>query len=91
VIYIFADLVGTISLAGRDAFAAGCLQGDCTMVGRRYWTRQAMTLLKFANLTKNPEFAAVLIEKAADLKSQVDDTNPAKDVSPRAPDVEPSP
>ena len=54
------------------------------MIGRRYWTRQAMTLLKFASLTKNPEFAAVLIEKAADLKSQVDDANPPKDVSPRA-------
>jgi hypothetical protein len=61
------------------------------MIGKRYWTRQAVTLLKFATLTKNPELAAVLIEKAADLKSQVDDTNPTKDVSPRAPDVEPSP
>jgi hypothetical protein len=50
-----------------------------------------MTVLKFATLTKNPELAAVLIEKAADLKSQVDDTSPPKDVSPRAPDVEPSP
>ena len=45
----------------------------------------------YAALTKNPELAAVLIEKAADLKSQVDDANPPKDVSPRAPDVEPSP
>ena len=79
-----------MSLLGRGALA-GCLQGDCTMIGRRYWTRQAMTLLKFASLTKNPEFAAVLIEKAADLKSQVDDANPPKDVSPRPPDVEPSP
>jgi hypothetical protein len=61
------------------------------MIGKRYWTRQAMTVLKFATLTKNPELAAVLIEKAADLKSQVDDTSPPKDVSPRAPDVEPSP
>jgi len=62
------------------------------MIGRRYWTRQAMTVLKFATLTKNPEFAAMLLEKAADLKSQVDDdTNPPKDVSPRAPDVEPFP
>jgi hypothetical protein len=51
-----------------------------------------MTVLKFATLTKNPEFAAMLLEKAADLKSQVDDdTNPPKDVSPRAPDVEPFP
>jgi len=61
------------------------------MIGKRYWTRQAVTLIKFATLTKNPELAAVLIEKAADLKSQVDDANPPKDVSPRAPDVEPSP
>jgi hypothetical protein len=71
--------------------AFGGLQGDCTMIGKRYWTRQATTLLKFATLTKNPELAAALIEKAADLKSQVDDASPPKDVSPRAPDVEPSP
>ena len=61
------------------------------MVGRSYLTRQAATLLKFAKSTKNPELAALLIEKAADLKSQVDETMPPDpDPSPLAPDVEPA-
>ena len=60
------------------------------MVGRSYFTRQATTLLKFARSTNNPALAAVLIEKAADLKSQVDTTTPPPDQSPRAPDVEPA-
>jgi len=59
------------------------------VVGRSYFTRQATTLLKFAKSTNNPDLAAVLIEKAADLKSQVDETT-APDPSPLAPDVEPA-
>jgi hypothetical protein len=51
--------------------------------------RQATTLLKFASSTTDARLAAVLIEKAADLKSQVDETKPPPDQSPRAPDVEP--
>jgi hypothetical protein len=60
------------------------------VVGRSYFTRQATTLLKFAKSTNNPELAAVLIEKAADLKFQVDETMPPPDQSPLAPDVEPA-
>jgi hypothetical protein len=52
------------------------------VVGRSYFTRQATTLLKFAKSTNNPELAAVLIERAADLKSQVDETMPVTDPSP---------
>jgi hypothetical protein len=59
------------------------------VVGRSYFTRQATTLLKFAKSTNNPDLAAVLIEKAADLKSQVDETM-LPDPSPLAPDVEPA-
>ena len=51
--------------------------------------RQAATLLKFARSTANPELSAVLIEKAAELKSRIDDTD-AVDNSLRAPDVEAS-
>ena len=58
------------------------------MVGRSYFTRQATTLLKFAKSTTNPQLAAVLIEKAADLKSQVDASN-LPDAAPLAPDIEP--
>ena len=58
------------------------------MVGRNYLARQARTLLRFAQSTKNSQLAAALIEKAADLKSQVDDQEPASESSAVAPDVE---
>ena len=59
------------------------------MIGRDYFARQAKTLLQFANSTRNTRLAAVLVEKAADLKSQIDETSLPPDKSPRAPDVEP--
>jgi hypothetical protein len=56
-------------------------------LGRPYFTRQAATLLRFAKLTSNPALAASLVERAADLKAQVDaDERP--DASASAPDVE---
>jgi hypothetical protein len=64
--------------------------GGNTVVGRNYLTRQATTLLKFAQSTSDPKLVAALVEKAADLKSQIDETTPPPDPSPRAPDVEPS-
>ena len=70
-------------------FAGTGITGKVEVVGRNYFTRQATTLLKSAKSTNNPELAAVLIEKAADLKSQVDETMPS-DPSPLAPDVEPT-
>ena len=59
------------------------------MIGRHYFTRQARTLLLFAQSTNNPQLAAVLVEKAAALKSQIDESNTTADLSPLAPDVEP--
>jgi len=47
-----------------------------------------MTLLKFAKITTDPNIAAALIEKAADLKSKVDEST-LPDPTPLAPDVEP--
>ncbi len=61
------------------------------MVGRGYLSRQAMALLSFARATGNPELAAVLVEKAASLKSQADEITSSGDVSPKAPDVEAAP
>jgi hypothetical protein len=49
--------------------------------------RQAAILFKFAKVTKDPTISAALLEKAADLKSQVDETMPPpSDWSPRPPD-----
>jgi hypothetical protein len=73
-------------------FCVMCLQGgyhgESTVVGRNYFTRQATILLKFAKSTNDPQLAAALIEKAADLKSQLDETMPPPDAGPQAPDVE---
>jgi len=51
--------------------------------------RQVTTLLKFAKATTNPQLAAVLIEKAADLKSQVDEPSTMPEPTPQTPDAPP--
>jgi hypothetical protein len=63
-------------------------RGAITVLGRPYFTRQASTLLKYAKSTTNPELAAALIERAADLKAQIDAVEQPLP-SPQAPDVEP--
>jgi hypothetical protein len=59
------------------------------VVDRQYLTRQAVTLLKFGKATRDPNVAAGLIEKAADLKSQMDEESARSDRSAGAPDVQP--
>jgi hypothetical protein len=66
----------------------GVLQWGSKMIGRLYLARQATALLRFASSTRNQQLAAVLVEKAADLKSLADETMLSHDLSPRAPDVE---
>ena len=56
------------------------------MIGRDYFLRQAAILFKFAKATADPKISVAVMEKAADLKSKVDD---APDLTPLAPDVEP--
>jgi hypothetical protein len=63
--------------------------GRITVVDRSYFTRQVKTLLNFAHSTNNPKLAAVLVEKAAALKTQLDEASPPRDLSPQAPDVAP--
>lgn len=55
------------------------------MAGKKYLTEQATTLLKFAKATTNPDVAARLLDKAADLTAK---SEQAPDASPAAPDVE---
>jgi hypothetical protein len=66
----------------------GLATGDKKVVGRQYVKRQASFLLKFAQTTSDPQVAAALVEKAADLKARLDQSN-VPDPSPHAPDVEP--
>jgi hypothetical protein len=58
------------------------------VIGRNYFIRQAMVLLKLAQSTRDPNLAATLIDRAAKIKSQIDDTPAAMHQSPHAPDVE---
>jgi hypothetical protein len=62
--------------------------GESTVIGKQYLVRQAVTLLKFAKSTQDPKMAAALVEKAADLKDQVDEAIPRSDLTPLAPDIE---
>ena len=55
------------------------------MVGKKYLAEQAATLLRFAKVTTDPDVAAGLLSKAADLSSK---SEAAVDASPQAPDVE---
>ena len=59
------------------------------VIGRDYFMRQATILLEFAKTTTDPKVAAGLIEKAADLKLQVDEPGARPGPSPLAPDVQP--
>ena len=59
------------------------------MVGKAYLSRQMTALLNFASQTNNPELSALLVQKAARLKSQADEITPSEDIGPRPPDVEP--
>jgi hypothetical protein len=70
--------------AGRPGVFAGNI-----VLSRQYFVRQVAALLQFARETTNPELAAVLIEKAADLKSQFDESGAAPDPGPQTPDSQP--
>jgi hypothetical protein len=61
------------------------------VIGRWYFLRQAATTLEFAQSTNDPKLAAALVEKAANLLAQIDESDARPDLSPRAPDIEPPP
>jgi hypothetical protein len=63
--------------------------GLIAVLNRAYFVRQIRTLLMFAKSTSDPAFAAFLLDKAANLKSQAEEAPPAAGLSPRPPDVEP--
>ena len=58
------------------------------MLGRNYFVRQAASLLRFAKSTSDPQLAATLVSKAAELTSKAAPL-PQIDASLKAPDVEP--
>jgi hypothetical protein len=73
----------------RNVGGALGYHGEIHVIDKAYFVRQAAILFRFAKATKDPKISAALMEKAADLKLQVDDPSASRDLSPRAPDVEP--
>ena len=59
------------------------------MIGNQYFVRQAAILFGIAKATKDPKMSAALMDKAADVKSKVDELGVSLDLTPLAPDVEP--
>ena len=60
------------------------------MIGKQYFVRQAAILFGIAKATKDPKLSAALMDKAADIKSKVDELGAPRDLSPQAPDIEPT-
>jgi hypothetical protein len=58
------------------------------MIDRNYLANHAAALLKLAYAVENPNIAAALVAKAADVKTRIDEAE-YPDVSPHAPGVEP--
>jgi len=58
------------------------------MIDRNYLARHAATLLKLARLTADPDLAAALISKAADLKVRIDEAG-CPDTTPLASGIDP--
>ena len=64
-------------------------RGESQVIGKEYFVRQAAILFGLAKATTDPKISAALLDKAADLKSQVDEPGAPPDSTPLAPDVEP--
>jgi hypothetical protein len=63
--------------------------GEIEVIGKEYFVRQAAILLGMAKATTDPKISAALLDKAADLKLQVDEPGAPPDLTPIAPDIEP--
>ena len=59
------------------------------VIGKQYFVRQATILFWIAKATKDPKMFAALMDKAADVKSKVDELGAPLDLTPLAPDIEP--
>jgi hypothetical protein len=73
----------------RVASARWDTTGTRSAIGKEYFVRQAAILFGLAKATTDPKISAALLDKAADLKLQVDGAGAPPDLTPIAPDIEP--
>jgi hypothetical protein len=76
------------TISGYKWVGALGYHGESPMIGKEYFVRQAVILFGLAKATKDPKISAALLEKAADLKLQVDEPG-APNLTPHALDFEP--
>jgi hypothetical protein len=82
----FARPQGTLACLSRcGGVTVFC--GEPSVITKRYVTRQVAALLELAKSTRNPTLSAVLIERAADLKSRSDEAPRDANNDLAAPDV----
>jgi predicted membrane chloride channel (bestrophin family) len=84
----FLDILLERNAGSRVIFSGWAVAWGNIVVSKNYLTRQATTLVKFAQSTSDPKVLTALVEKASELKSQADQTRQPSDLSPKAPDVE---
>ena len=65
--------------------------GEITVIEKEYFVRQAAIMFGLAKATTDPKISAALLDKAADLKQQVDEPGAQPDPGPLATDIEPPP
>jgi hypothetical protein len=63
--------------------------GAANVIGKEYFVRQAAILFGLAKATTDPKISAALLDKAADLKLQVDEPGAPPNSMPIAQDIEP--
>jgi hypothetical protein len=74
-----------------NVLCSGWVAMGKAVLSRRYLTRQASALIRFAKSINNPELAAVLVDRAADFKEKADEKMAAPNPNLQASDVELSP
>ena len=82
------QLVGTFTRTLRNVSGALGYHGEIRVIDKEYFVRQAAILFGLAKATTDPKISAALLDKAADLKWQVDEPG-APNLTPLATDVEP--
>ena len=70
-----------------SSWGKGSVCGENIVLSRQYLKRRAADLLKLSQVIRDPDVAASMISKAADLAAEAE-TIQTPDPSPRPPDVE---
>jgi hypothetical protein len=83
----FVTLIGTNDWSARSPKRRVDF-GTFSVLGKSYFVRQATTLLNFARSISDPHLRTWLVQKAADLKDNIDEAPSNIDVGPFPPDVE---